>query len=592
MSIYFDGLNEIESQDVKKWIIETIELCKPSYIEIIDGTEIQLDRLRKEALKACEIEKLNDELPNCFIARSDPNDVARSEARTFICADSEDEVGPTNNYMNSKEAYKKIGKIFEHSMQNRTMYVIPFMMGMPNSEFYKLGIEITDSIYVVLNMSIMARVGKIALNLINNGEDFTKCLHSKKDLKPEDRYIAHFPKDNTIWSINSAYGGNALLGKKCMGLRIASYMAKNEGWLAEHMLILEIENPNGEKCYIGAAFPSACGKTNLAMLTPPSAFSGYKVRTIGDDLAWIRIRDGKLWAINPETGFFGVAPGTSKKTNPNAMACLSKDTIFTNVVKTVDNKVWWEGMDNEVTKGIDWKGKPWERKNGELGAHPNARFTAPIKNCPSLSQFYEDPNGVPLSAIIFGGRRSSVIPLVYEAFDWERGVYIGASMASETTAASDSKLGRLRRDPFAMIPFCGYNMGEYFKHWLNIGASLFDPPKIFSVNWFKTDENGKIIWPGFGENLRILEWIMKRSSGQISAKKSKIGWLPFVDDINLDGIGISKETLSKLLLIDDVEFKREVEQQEEFFEMFGDKFPYELGKESKRLKKEFGEFDE
>ncbi len=577
---------------VLSWLDEMVALTTPDKVVWIDGSKEQADQLRKECVESGELFELNQEkLPGCYLHRTAVNDVARVEDRTFICTSKKEDAGPTNNWEDPKVMYDKLNALFKGSMKGRTMYVIPYMMGAYGSPFSKIGIELTDSRYVVLNMEIMTRVGTKVLEELGDSSDFVHCLHAKKDIDAENRYICHFPEDNTIMSINSGYGGNVLLGKKCFALRIASYMGRKEGWMAEHMLILGLENPKGEVKYIAAAFPSACGKTNLAMLIPPKALKGYKVWTVGDDIAWLRIgEDGRLWAVNPEAGFFGVAPGTSTKTNPNALATTQKDTIFTNVLlNTADNTVWWEGLDGEPPKeGIDWKGNPWTPESGEKGAHPNSRFTAPAKQCPCISSEFEAPQGVPISAIVFGGRRAKTAPLVYEAFDWQHGVFVGATMASETTAAAAGAVGVVRRDPMAMIPFCGYNMADYFAHWLEMGKKIPNPPKIFHVNWFRQDEEGHFMWPGFGDNLRVLNWILDRCEGKADAKETAIGYLPNADDINIDGLDIDKDVLEQLLSVDKEVWKEDVEGQKEFFAKFGDDLPAgiteELSKLEERLK--------
>jgi phosphoenolpyruvate carboxykinase (GTP) len=582
----------IENKEIIKWIKEIQDLCKPKKILIIDGSEKQLEILRNKAIKEGEIEKLdNKKFPNCFLHRTMENDVARVEDKTYICTETKEEAGPTNNWMRPKEAYTKLRILFKESMKNKTMYVIPFMMGPPKSQFTKFGIEITDSIYVVLNMCIMTRVNKTIMNEIKDNIKFTKCLHSKKDINLDERYIMHFPKDNTIWSINSAYGGNALLGKKCLALRIASYMAKNEGWLAEHMLILGIEKPNGEICYLAAAFPSACGKTNLAMLIPPKKFKDYKIWTVGDDIAWLKIgEDGRLWALNPENGFFGVATGTSAKTNLNALETVKKNSIFTNVLKKDDNIVWWEGMDEEVPEhGIDWKGKEWTPNLNTKGAHPNSRFTSPANQCPCISAEWENPNGVPLSAIIFGGRRAELTPLVYESFNWNHGIFVGASMSSETTAASNGNIGVVRRDPMAMLPFCGYNMADYFAHWFEIGKKITNPPKIFNVNWFRINKNNEFMWPGYRENFRILKWIIDRCENNVSSLKTEIGYLPLKTNIDWSELDIDDNTINELFKINKKLWMNEIEDLEIFFKNFGEKMPNEIGKELKGLSERFGD---
>ena len=574
------------------WIEEMAALTTPDKIVWITGDPKQLDELRKQALATGELYKLNEEkLPDCYLHRTAVNDVARVEHRTFICSRKEKDAGPTNNWMAPKEAYEKLGKLFSKSMKGRTMYVIPYSMGPVGSKFSKIGIELTDSIYVVMNMVIMTRVGNEVLDALGNSNDFVRGLHGKADIDEENRYICHFPEDNTIWSVNSGYGGNVLLGKKCFALRIASYQGKNENWMAEHMLILGVEYPDGETKYIAAAFPSACGKTNLAMLIPPEVFAGkgYKVWTVGDDIAWIRKGpDGRLWAINPENGFFGVAPGTNIKSNPNALHATEKGTIFTNVVHNLENNtVWWEGLDkNPPTKALNWKGEPWTAESGEKGAHPNSRFTAPATNCPSISKEFDSPNGVPLSAIIFGGRRAKTAPLVYQSLDWVNGVFVGSIMASETTAAASGAVGVVRRDPMAMLPFCGYNMGDYFQHWLNIGKDVGNKvPKIFHVNWFRLDDEGHFLWPGFGENLRVLLWILKRCEDKVGAVETPIGYLPKPEDINLEGIDVTKETLKELLSVDKDLWLEDTVRIEEFYNKIGDTVPKELWNELAKLKK-------
>ena len=582
-----------KNENVLNWVKEMVDLCGPDKVVWIDGSNEQLEELRKQAIESKEIIELNQEkLPGCYLHRTKQNDVARVEDRTFICSEKEIDAGPTNNWCDPKEMYSKLKKLFKNVMQNRTMYVIPYSMGPIGSKLAKVGIELTDSIYVVLNMNIMTRMGKQAFdNLKEDSNDFVRGLHSKANMDPENRYIVHFPQDNTIWSINSAYGGNVLLGKKCFALRIASYQGKQEGWMAEHMLILGIENPNKEVKYIAAAFPSACGKTNLAMLIPPEIYKkeGYKIWTVGDDIAWIRIgKDGRLYAINPENGFFGVAPGTNEKSNYNALESTKKDTIFTNVAHNLeDNTVWWEGLtENPPENAIDWTGKPWNGKTSkEKGAHPNSRFTAPARNCPCISPEFNNVEGVPLSAIIFGGRRAKTTPLVYESFNWQHGVFIGATMASETTAAATGKVGVVRRDPMAMLPFCGYNMGDYFKHWIEMGKKLNEKaPKIFNVNWFRTDENGHFIWPGYGDNMRVLMWILNRCENKVQAEKTKIGYLPKIDDINLNGTLINKSELEDILSINEELWEQETKEIEKFFAQFKEKLPVELKEELNSLK--------
>ena len=579
-----------ENKQVLKFVKDSEALCKPDKVVWITGEEAQLEELRKEAMSTGEIIKLNEDLlPNCYLHLSDVNDVARVEGRTFICCKDKDDAGPINNWMDPQEAYAKVGAIFDGSMKGKTMYVIPFSMGAVGSPFSKVGIEVTDSIYVVISMKIMTRIGNDVLKALGDSNDFVRGLHSKATLDAEKRYILHFPEDNTIWSVNSGYGGNVLLGKKCFALRIASYQGKNEGWMAEHMLILGVENPQGEVKYIAAAFPSACGKTNLAMLIPPELYQkkGYKVWCVGDDIAWIRVgEDGRLWAINPENGFFGVAPGTSMKSNPNALLATKKDTIFTNVVHNLDNNtVWWEGMDkNPPTNANNWKGEKWDPASGEKGAHPNSRFTAPAVNCPCISSEFEAPKGVPLSAIVFGGRRAKTAPLVYQSRDWNGGVFVGSIMASETTAAATGAVGVVRRDPMAMRPFVGYNMADYFAHWINMGTKVAKQPKIFNVNWFRTDDEGHFIWPGFGDNLRVLEWILARCEDKVDAVESPIGFLPKAEDINIEGLDITIDTIKELLTVDKANWVEEVKGIEEFYAQFGDRLPKELEEELAKLK--------
>lgn len=566
-------------------------LCKPDKIVWIDGSETEKQRLTDQALSTGELHLLDQEkLPGCVLHRTAENDVARTEHLTFICTREEEDAGPTNNWMAPAEAYAKVGAMFDGCMRGRTMYIIPFIMGVPGSPFRKLGIELTDSIYVVLNMRIMTRIGQVAIDELGESEDFTKCLHSKGELDITRRFILQFPEDNTIWSYGSGYGGNVLLGKKCLSLRIASYMGLTEGWMAEHMLILGLESPEGEVTYIAAAFPSACGKTNLAMLIPPDSLPGYKVWTVGDDIAWIRIgKDGRLWAVNPEAGFFGVAPGTSSRSNPNAMLTASRNTIFTNVLLTPQNTVWWEGNGAPPPDhGIDWRGRQWTPKDGENGANPNARFTAPAAQCPVISPYWEDPQGVPLSAILFGGRRAKLAPLVYESFGWQHGSYVGATMASETTAAATGAVGVVRRDPMAMRPFCGYNMARYFRHWLDMGKKLASPPKIFHVNWFRQDEDGEFLWPGYGENLRVLEWVLKRCNGGAGGVETPIGFVPEKGSLNLDGLNISDEAIDKLLEVRADDWVAELDGMQKFFDQFGYELPAEMLEEQQALKSRLG----
>lgn len=584
-----------QNKTVIDWIEEKIALVSPDKVMWIDGSEEQLDALRAEACKTGEMIKLNEDLlPGCLLHRTKPNDVARVENRTFICAESADQAGPTNNWMDPAEAYKMLYDIAKDSYKGRTMYVIPYSMGPVGSPFSKIGIELTDSIYVVLNMAIMTRIGKKVIDTLGDSNDWVRGLHCSCDIDPEKRYICQFPQDNTIISVNSAYGGNVLLGKKCFALRIASYQGWKEGWQAEHMLILGLENPKGEVKYICAAFPSACGKTNLAMLIPPEGYrnKGYKIWCVGDDISWIRKGpDGRLYAINPENGFFGVAPGTNEKSNPNALAATRKNTIFTNVAHNLDNNtVWWEGLDkNPPENAVDWQGRPWNGKtSGEKGAHPNSRFTAPAVNCPCISSEFENPAGVPISAIVFGGRRAKLAPLVYQSRSWNHGVFVGSIMASETTAAAAGAVGVVRRDPMAMLPFCGYNMADYWQHWIDIGAGLDEDkaPKIFNVNWFRKDDDGNFLWPGFGDNMRVLEWIIKRCEGMVDADETAIGFVPKAEDINLAGIEdeVSEAQLKEILSVDKTLWDDETKGIEEFYSKFGDRLPKALSDELNTLK--------
>ena len=586
------------NQNVLDFVKKYTELFKPDNVVWIDASKQQYKELVSEAIATGEIIKLNNKLlPGCLYHRTKKDDVARVEHRTFICSREQENAGPTNNWMDPKEAYAKLDAIADGAMKGRTMYVIPFSMGKIGSPFAKYGIELTDSIYVVLNMMIMTRVSPKVFDKLGDSNDFVRGIHSKVTLDNENKYICQFPEDNTIYSLNSGYGGNVLLGKKCFALRIASYQGWKEGWMAEHMLILGIEKPDGEVKYITAAFPSACGKTNLAMLIPPKVYAdqGYKVWTVGDDIAWIRKgRNSMLYAVNPENGFFGVAPGTNVKSNYNALMSTRKNTIFTNVALDLKNKtVWWEGIKEPApTKAEDWTGEKWyEGKtdaNGNVikGAHPNSRFTAPAKNCPCLSKEFENPKGVPVSAIVFGGRRAKAAPLVYEARDWEHGVFVGAIMASETTAAAAGKVGVVRHDPMAMLPFCGYNMGDYFQHWLDMGKKVKNKPKIFNVNWFRTDEKGNFIWPGFGDNMRVLDWIIRRCEGTVDAVETPIGFLPKPEDINLEGLdNFTIDDLKSILDVDIATWKAEAKDITEYFKKFGDKLPAKIAKQLRILKK-------
>ena len=582
---------------ILNWIDDMAAMTKPDKIVWIDGSEEQAEALRAEACSTGEMVKLNEKLlPNCYLHRTAVNDVARVEGRTFICTKTKEGAGNINNWLEPQECYAKLTKLFTGSMTGRTMYVIPYSMGIVGSDFAKYGIELTDSIYVVLNMLIMTRVGVNVLEAIGDSNNFIKGLHSKAQLDENNRYICHFPEDNTIWSVNSGYGGNVLLGKKCFALRIASFLGRKENWMAEHMLILGIDYPNGETKYVCAAFPSACGKTNLAMLIPPEIYrkKGYSVHTVGDDIAWLRIgKDGRLWAVNPENGFFGVAPGTNDKSNPNALATTRRDTIFTNVCHDLDNNtVWWEGLNNDPPKNaLNWRGEKWDYtkydkndKVGTAGAHPNSRFTAMAKNCPCLSDKFNDPAGVPISAIVFGGRRAKTAPLVYQSTSWQNGTFVGSIMASETTAAASGAVGVVRRDPMAMRPFVGYNMGDYFRHWLDMGKIIPNAPKIFHVNWFRTDENGNFIWPGFGDNFRVLLWIIKRCENQIDADLTPIGYVPHAEDIDIEGLqNVDLDTIKGLLSVDKEAWLADVENIKEFYKLVGDSVPAELYDELKGL---------
>ncbi len=575
------------------WVREMADMTRPDNIVWIDGSEEQAEKLRAEACSTGEMIKLNQELlPGCYLHRTAVNDVARVEGRTFICTSKKEDAGNINNWMDPAECYAKLSKLYTGSMKGRTMYVIPYSMGIVGSEFAKYGIELTDSIYVVLNMLIMTRVGNDVLDAIGDSADYVKGLHSKAELDEENRYICHFPEDNTIWSVNSGYGGNVLLGKKCFALRIASYLGRKENWMAEHMLILGVEYPNGETKYVCAAFPSACGKTNLAMLIPPEIYrkKGYKVHTVGDDIAWLRIgKDGRLWAMNPENGFFGVAPGTNEKSNPNALPPPRRDTIFTNVCHNLDdNTVWWEGLDNNPPKNaLNWKGEVWDYtkydkkdKVNTSGAHPNSRFTAKATNCPCLSEEFNNPAGVPISAIVFGGRRARTAPLVYQSTGWQNGTFVGSIMASETTAAAAGAVGVVRRDPMAMRPFVGYNMGDYWRHWLDMGKIIPNPPKIFHVNWFRTDDEGNFIWPGFGDNLRVLDWILARCEDKVDANLTAIGYVPKPEDINIEGLdNVDLDTIKELVSVDKEAWLADIDNIKEFYDLVGDRVPSELREE-------------
>ncbi len=563
------GERNTSNRHVASWVEEMANLCKPDKVFWCDGSEAEKQALTDEAVAKGILLKLNQEkLPGCYYHRSNPNDVARVEQCTFICTDREEDAGPTNNWCSPEEMYQKLYGLCDGAMRGRTMYVIPYLMGPPGSPFSKVGVEVTDSIYVVLSMRIMTRMGDVAYHELGNGKTFNKGLHSMLDLDPEKRFIAHFPQDNVIISTGSNYGGNVLLGKKCFSLRIGSWLGRQEGWLAEHMLLMGVESPEGEKTYVAAAFPSACGKTNFAMLVPPSNYNGWKIWTLGDDIAWMRPGpDGRLYAVNPEAGYFGVAPGTNINSNPNAMEMISRDTVYTNVALTPDLDVWWEGKDGATPPPgtLAWTGQPW--RPGEKAAHPNSRFTTPMHNNPNLAAEVNKPQGVPISAIIFGGRRATTMPLIFESFNWAHGVYVGATMGSEMTAAAAGQLGQVRRDPMAMLPFCGYNIGYYFRHWLNMRKHLKDPPRIFHVNWFRKGDNGEFLWPGYGENMRVLKWIVDRVHGRIGAREGRLGWVPKPEDFDLTGLnhGFGQHEFEKLQSVDVEEWQRELLSQDEFF---------------------------
>ncbi len=563
---------------LEKWIDACVQLTKPAKIRWCNGSKEESKEFITEMLASGELVQLNPETyPNCYLHRSNSNDVARTEKVTFICTPTRDGAGPTNNWMAPESAAEEVLPLFKNAMNGRTMYIIPYLMGAPDSPFAIAGVEITDSLYVVENMRIMTRIGNVALEHIRKTGIFSPGLHSLGEVNPDKRFIMHFPEDRAVWSIGSGYGGNALLGKKCLALRIGSNIGKKDGWMAEHMLILGMEDPQGNITYMAAAFPSACGKTNLAMLIPPEIQQNYKIWTVGDDIAWMRIgEDGRLWATNPEAGFFGVAPGTSYDTNPNAMKTSHSNSIFTNVALTPNNEPWWEGMTPTPPDGlIDWQNRPWNPENGPA-AHPNSRFTAPTSQCPNLSPHYTDPKGVPISAIIFGGRRAHVAPLVYQSLSWNHGVYVGASVGSETTAAAEGKVGMVRRDPMAMLPFCGYNMADYFGHWVEMGKNIPNPPKIFHVNWFRKSAEGKFLWPGFGENIRVLRWIAERANGRGEAITTPIGYMPAPNAIDLSGLQISHEVMTELMSVQKEEWLAETEDTNVFLSQFGDRLPAEV----------------
>jgi phosphoenolpyruvate carboxykinase (GTP) len=571
---------------VRRWVKEVARLCGPADVVWCDGSEAERERLLEVAVRAGDLIPLDQRrLPGGYLHRSDPNDVARTEHLTFICCREKEDAGPTNNWIAPAEGYDRVSKLLSGSMEGRTMYVIPFVMGPPGSHFSKVGIQVTDSVYVVLNMRMMTRMGAVAWEQLGPSDDFTRGLHSTADLNADRRYICHFPEDNTIWSVGSGYGGNALLSKKCMSLRIASYMGHREGWLAEHMLIIGVESPDGEVTYICGAFPSACGKTNLSMLVPPASMKGWRVYTLGDDIAWLRVGpDGRLWAVNPEAGFFGVVPGTSSKTNPNAMAAIQRNTLYTNVALKPDGTVWWEGHDDPPPRtALDWRGRPWTPSHDEPAAHPNSRFTTPGRQCPSLSPEWENPKGVPISAILFGSRRQKLLPLVYQASSWQHGTFLGATLASETTAAITGTVGVVRRDPMAMLAFCGYNMADYWAHWLSMEKRASHLPKIFRVNWFRRDEKGKFLWPGFSENLRVLKWVIERCRGEGEAEETPIGYVPTPSAIGGKGLDASKDVLEELLRVDREGWRTNLRNQAEFFAKFEDRLPAAIREEHEAL---------
>jgi phosphoenolpyruvate carboxykinase (GTP) len=572
------------STPLEQWVEEVARTTTPDRIVWCEGSEQQYQQLVEMMLGEGTLVRLNPQsYPNCYLHRSHPEDVARTEQVTFICTREKSDAGPTNNWLEPQEARDKVGRLFRRVMAGRTMYVVPYVMGPADSPFSKVGVEVTDSPYVAISMHIMTRIGKVALERLGNSPDFVPGLHSLGDLSPERRYILHFPEEKLIWSIGSGYGGNALLAKKCFALRIASWMARQQGWLAEHMLILGLEDPSGKVTYLAGAFPSACGKTNLAMMVSALEALGYRVWTVGDDIAWLQVgADGYLRAINPESGFFGVAPGTNRKTNPNVMEALSRNSLFTNVALTTELEPWWEGIDTAPPEGlVDWKGEPWRSGKGHA-AHPNSRYTVPAHQAPCISAHWEDPTGVPISAFIFGGRRARVAPLVYESYDWQHGVFIGATMVSETTAAAAGEVGVARRDPMAMLPFCGYNMADYFGHWLEMVKRIPHPPKIFHVNWFRKGPDGKFLWPGYGENVRVLKWIVERAEGRGQAAETPIGFVPAADALTLERLSIPPSTIKELLRVDPADWTAELESSRKFFQKFR-RLPLELWQEHRKL---------